>query len=161
MAKLRPVEPCLRWGRIPDPIEALLLSALLAAVTKYLGYMLPIPVVLFESLDFFLSLLSITVLFAMIFKLLPKTKIAWSDVCIGGTHLFVIYCWEVCHWALHREECSGFRLRGRRLFGGGHRMDLLLRVDPVFWRGIHASLRAHAGFATQRRGPNQSCWTFV
>jgi membrane protein len=46
--------------------------------------MLPIPAVLFESLDFLLSLLSITVLFAMIFKLLPKTKIAWSDVWIGA-----------------------------------------------------------------------------
>jgi len=60
------------------------LSALLAAVTKYLGGMLPIPAVLFESLDFFHSLLSITVLFAMIFKLLPNTKIAWSDVWIGA-----------------------------------------------------------------------------
>jgi membrane protein len=65
-------------------LVSLLLSALLAAVTKYLGDMLPIPAVLFESLDFLLSLLSITVLFAMIFKLLPKTKIAWSDVWIGA-----------------------------------------------------------------------------
>jgi membrane protein len=65
-------------------LVSLLLSALLAAVTKYLGGMLPIPAVLFESLDFLLSLLSITVLFAMIFKLLPKTKIAWSDVWIGA-----------------------------------------------------------------------------
>ena len=33
----------------------------------------------------------------------------------------------------------------------GRCMDLLLRVDSLFWRGIHASLRAHDGFATQRR----------
>ena len=46
--------------------------------------MLPIPAVLFESLDFLLSLLFITVLFAMIFKLLPDAKIAWSDVWIGA-----------------------------------------------------------------------------
>jgi membrane protein len=65
-------------------LVSLLLSAFLAAVTKYLGDMLPIPAVLFESLDFLLSLLSITVLFAMIFKLLPKTKIAWSDVWTGA-----------------------------------------------------------------------------
>ena len=65
-------------------LVSLLLSALLAAVAKYLGDMLPIPAVLFESLDFLLSLLSITVLFALIFKLLPKTKIAWSDVWIGA-----------------------------------------------------------------------------
>jgi membrane protein len=65
-------------------LVSLLLSALLAAVTKYLGGMLPIPAVLFESLDFLLSLLFIAVLFAMIFKLLPNTKIAWSDVWIGA-----------------------------------------------------------------------------
>ena len=55
-------------------LVSLLLSALLAAVTKYLGGMLPIPAVLFESLDFFLSLLSITVLFAMIFSFCPTPR---------------------------------------------------------------------------------------
>jgi membrane protein len=71
--------------------KSLLLSALLAAVTKYLRYMLPIPVVLFESLDFLLSLLSITVLFAMIFKLLPDTKIAWSDIWIGAALTYLLF----------------------------------------------------------------------
>src|SRR5258707_1933082 len=42
-------------------LVSLLLSALLGAVTKYLRDMLPIPAVLFEYLDFLLSLLSITV----------------------------------------------------------------------------------------------------
>jgi len=65
-------------------LVSLLLSALLAAATKYIGGMLPIPAVVFESLDFLLSLFFITVLFAMIFKLLPHTKIAWSDVWIGA-----------------------------------------------------------------------------
>jgi membrane protein len=65
-------------------LVSLLISALLAAATKYLGGMLPIPAVLFESLDFLLSLFFITVLFAMIFKLLPNAKIAWSDVWIGA-----------------------------------------------------------------------------
>jgi membrane protein len=65
-------------------LVSLLLSALLAAVTEYLGGMLPIPALLIESLDFLLSLLFITVLFAMIFKLLPNTKVAWGDVWIGA-----------------------------------------------------------------------------
>lgn len=65
-------------------LVSLLLSALLAAVAKYLGGILPIPAVLLESVDFLLSLLSTTVLFAMTFKLLPNTKIAWSDVWIGA-----------------------------------------------------------------------------
>jgi membrane protein len=65
-------------------LVSLLLSALLAAATKYVGGMLPIPAVVFESLDFLLSLFFITLLFAMIFKLLPNVKIAWSDVWIGA-----------------------------------------------------------------------------
>src|SRR4029077_20426209 len=65
-------------------LVSLLLSALLAAATDYLGGMLPIPAVVFEALDFLLSLFFITILFAMIFKLLPNTKIAWSDVWIGA-----------------------------------------------------------------------------
>jgi membrane protein len=65
-------------------LVSLLLSALLAGAAKYIGDMLPIPAVVFESLDFLLSLLFITVLFAMIFKFLPNTKIAWSDVWIGA-----------------------------------------------------------------------------
>jgi membrane protein len=65
-------------------LVSLLLSALLAAATKYMGDMLPVPVVVFESLDVLLSLFFITVLFAMLFKFLPHTKIAWSDVWIGA-----------------------------------------------------------------------------
>jgi len=63
---------------------SLLLSALLAAVGKYLGGILPMPAILLESVDFLFSLLSITVLFAMTFKLLPNARIAWSDVWIGA-----------------------------------------------------------------------------
>jgi len=65
-------------------LVSLLLSALLAAIVKYLGDIFPVLAVLLESLDFLLSLLSITVLFAMIFKLLPNIKIAWSDVWVGA-----------------------------------------------------------------------------
>jgi len=65
-------------------LVSLLFSALLAAIVKYLGGIFPVLAVLLESLDFLLSLLFITVLFAMIFKLLPNIKIAWSDVWVGA-----------------------------------------------------------------------------
>jgi len=63
---------------------SLLLSALLAAVAKYLVDFIPAAAVLLESFDFLLSMLFITILFAMIFKFLPETKVAWSDVWIGA-----------------------------------------------------------------------------
>jgi membrane protein len=65
-------------------LVSLLLSAALAAVTSYLSHTLPVPAMLLECLDFFFSLFLITVLFAMIFKLLPKAAITWSDVWVGA-----------------------------------------------------------------------------
>jgi YihY family inner membrane protein len=41
-------------------------------------------VFLLESVDFLLSFGAITLLLAMIFKFLPDTEIAWSDVWIGA-----------------------------------------------------------------------------
>ncbi|HEY6127121.1 MAG TPA: YihY/virulence factor BrkB family protein [Candidatus Acidoferrum sp.] len=65
-------------------LVSLLLSAALAALEKYLGGFLSIPAVLLQSIDLLFSLLFITVLFAMIFKLLPDIEIAWSDVWVGA-----------------------------------------------------------------------------
>jgi membrane protein len=65
-------------------LVSLLLSAVLAALAKYVGGILPVPAVFLHSVDFLFSLLFITVLFAMIFKLLPNIKLAWSDVWVGA-----------------------------------------------------------------------------
>jgi membrane protein len=62
---------------------SLLLSTFLAALATYLGGLLPRSALL-QFLDFLVSFSSIAVLFAMIFKMLPKIKIAWSDVWAGA-----------------------------------------------------------------------------
>lgn len=66
-------------------LVSLLLSAALAAVANYLEGFLPIPAALLHVTDFLVSVLFITVLFALIFKLLPDVKIPWSDVWVGAT----------------------------------------------------------------------------
>lgn len=63
---------------------SLALSAALAAMGKFTGHLLPAPAFLFESVNCLLSAGAITLLFAMIFKVLPETEIAWSDVWIGA-----------------------------------------------------------------------------
>jgi len=65
-------------------LVSLLLSAVLAALAKYVNGVLPAPAVLLEGLDFLFSLFFITVLFAMIFKLIPTAAIGWRDVWIGA-----------------------------------------------------------------------------
>jgi membrane protein len=63
---------------------SLLLSAALAAIAKYAEESLSIPVAFLHSLDFLFSLFFITVLFALIFKLLPNVAIPWTDVWVGA-----------------------------------------------------------------------------
>ena len=61
-----------------------LLSAVLAALAHLVQSFLGVPAVVLHSLDFLFSILLITVLFALIFKLLPEVTIAWTDVWVGA-----------------------------------------------------------------------------
>jgi membrane protein len=65
-------------------LASLALSATLALVGTFMGHLLPIPALLLESVNFILSFAVITLLFAMIFKVLPDTEVAWGDVWIGA-----------------------------------------------------------------------------
>lgn len=65
-------------------LVSLTLSAALAAAGKFMGGLLPLPEVVMQILNFIISFVVITVLFAMIFKILPDVKIAWGDVWIGA-----------------------------------------------------------------------------
>ena len=72
-------------------LVSLLLSAALAALAKYARTLLPIPGFLLQAGDVLFSFFFITVLFAMIFKLLPRVKIAWSDVWLGALLTSVLF----------------------------------------------------------------------
>lgn len=65
-------------------LVSLLLSAALAASTTWLERVLVVPPVIWLLLNFFVSLGVITVLFAMIFKILPDTHVRWRDVWTGA-----------------------------------------------------------------------------
>jgi membrane protein len=65
-------------------LVSLLVSAALGAVRSFIAPLLPWHVFLLESVNFLLSLGVIALLLALIFKYLPDTKIAWSDVWIGA-----------------------------------------------------------------------------
>ena len=63
---------------------SLIVSAALAAATKFIGGFLPSVGVISEISGDVVSFAVIMVLFAMIFKVLPDVKIAWRDVWIGA-----------------------------------------------------------------------------
>jgi membrane protein len=65
-------------------LVSLLLSAILTALSKYMNWLVPLPAFVWQALDLLGSLSVITVLFAMIFKILPNVRIGWNDVWMGA-----------------------------------------------------------------------------
>jgi membrane protein len=79
-------------------LVSLLVNAFLAALGKFVLQAVPGPPVMLTFVDVAVSLPVITLLFALMFKVLPDGYIAWQDVWIGavasGT-LFIIGEWAI------------------------------------------------------------------
>jgi membrane protein len=70
---------------------SLVVSALLAAAGKFVNGLLPAPAALLQFLDIVLSLVVITVLFALIYKVVPDVLIALRDVWVGAAITSVLF----------------------------------------------------------------------
>lgn len=79
-------------------LVSLIMSAFLAALSKFVVRAVPGPQVILTFVDVAVSLPVITLLFALMFKVLPDGYIAWTDVWLGavasGT-LFMIGKWAI------------------------------------------------------------------
>lgn len=74
-------------------IVSLVIDAGLAAVGHFLSHLLPGPEAILHLLNFVISFVVLTILFAMIFRLLPNASIGWRDVGMGSavtTLLFTV-----------------------------------------------------------------------
>ena len=65
-------------------IVSLLVSAALNAVSKYFSGLMPVSPVIFELLNFVVSLAGIALLFAAILKYVPAAPVEWRDVRAGA-----------------------------------------------------------------------------
>jgi membrane protein len=65
-------------------LTSLVVSAALAALHTYVGNAIPGMAILWEAVNVVVSLGVITILFAMIYKVLPDVKLAWGDVWVGA-----------------------------------------------------------------------------
>ena len=65
-------------------LVSLVLTTILSSFTAYLGQAMKVPAFLGQLLDTSVSFLVITLLFAMIFKVLPDAQVRWRDVWIGS-----------------------------------------------------------------------------
>jgi membrane protein len=67
------------------------LSAGLAALVNYFGHLLPGIDFFWQFVNFILSFVITTLLFGLIYKVLPDVKIAWSDVWTGAAITSVLF----------------------------------------------------------------------
>jgi membrane protein len=65
-------------------LTSLVVTAALSAAERFVNNLLPISVILIESINFVFSFGVITMLFALILKFIPDTSIAWRDVMMGA-----------------------------------------------------------------------------
>jgi len=65
-------------------LVSLILSAGLVALSNFLGDLIPNLITVLQIVNFIVSFGVITLLFAMIYRILPDVEIAWSDVFIGA-----------------------------------------------------------------------------
>jgi membrane protein len=72
-------------------VLSLLLSIVLSFLTGFLQNLMPVPIFLIEMADLVFSLLLITLLFAVVFKVLPDADIAWTDVWFGSAITAILF----------------------------------------------------------------------
>jgi membrane protein len=72
-------------------LVSLVVSAVLAAVTKFFSGLLPIPGFVLTILSFVVSLGAISILFGLILKYVPETRVEWRDVRVGAIATAVMF----------------------------------------------------------------------
>lgn len=70
---------------------SLLVSTALAAVSKFVSQVLPLPPFVFEVLNFLISFAGIALLFAAIFRYVPACRVDWRDVRVGATVTAIMF----------------------------------------------------------------------
>jgi membrane protein len=65
-------------------LVSLIVTTVLSAITKYFGYLLPSLAAIWPAVDLISSFALVTLLFAMIYKILPDIHIAWRDALLGA-----------------------------------------------------------------------------
>ena len=72
-------------------LVSLVVSAGLSAVQETIGNAIPLSEIILQILNLIISIAAITVLFALIYKILPDAEIAWRDVWLGAFVTSVLF----------------------------------------------------------------------
>lgn len=72
-------------------LVSLVVTTTLSAITAYLGELVPMAAVVLWTVDILVSLGFMTMLFALIYKVLPDVHLTWKDVWIGAAFTAVLF----------------------------------------------------------------------
>jgi membrane protein len=72
-------------------ILSLISSVALSVVTGFFRQVLPVPPFFIQTADFVISVCLITLLFGLIYKVLPDVEIAWTDVWVGAAITAILF----------------------------------------------------------------------
>ena len=72
-------------------LVSLVISAALGIIGNFFAGFLPMPALVLSALDVVVSLAGTAVLFALIFRYVPETKISWKEVWIGAAATALLF----------------------------------------------------------------------
>lgn len=72
-------------------LVSLVISSLISSFNEYISTLLPFSVVFVQVMDIVVSVGIITVLFGLVYKIVPNVEVAWRDVWIGALFTAVLF----------------------------------------------------------------------
>jgi membrane protein len=72
-------------------IASLILSAVLAAASKFLGDVIAIPRLVAALIDIVVSLVGVAAVFALMFRYVPATRVSWRQALVGGALTAILF----------------------------------------------------------------------
>ena len=116
-------------------VVSLLMSTAIAVLHASARGALPQFEILWHGLSSVVTFALVTLLFALIYKLLPDAEVAWRDVWWPVAHRGPIHRWQIRDWPVLGQKRTSFGLRRGGIARRLDRMGLLLRPDLVSWCG--------------------------
>jgi membrane protein len=96
-------------------LVSLIISASLAALSEFVTGIIPEAIILASIINFIVSFAIITLLFALIYKVVPDVAIGWKDVWIGAvvtTALFTLGKWAIIFYLERSAPASTYGAAG-------------------------------------------------
>ena len=87
-------------------LVSLVASTGLAIITKFFSGLLPFPGIFWELLNFVVSFAGVTLLFGLILKYVPETKVEWKDVRVGAIFTALLFTLGKLMLALYLGRAS-------------------------------------------------------